>query len=60
LPFADDNTHHPLPLLPLRRGVVFMAAKELCSSFRFTVFEPLQRCFAPLSMTWAIQKCPNH
>ena len=29
--FADDTTHHPQPLLPLRRGVVSRAGKNLCS-----------------------------
>ena len=29
LSFADRPTHHPLPLLPLRRGVIFMEAKDL-------------------------------
>jgi hypothetical protein len=24
---ADAATHHPLPLLPLRRGAIFMAAE---------------------------------
>jgi hypothetical protein len=25
---ADAATHHPLPLLPLRRGAIFMKAKN--------------------------------
>jgi hypothetical protein len=26
---ADAATHHPLPLLPLRRGAIFIAARNL-------------------------------
>jgi len=29
LAFADRPTHHPLPVLPLRRGVVFMAVAHV-------------------------------
>jgi hypothetical protein len=31
LAFADDTTHHLQPLLPLKRGVVSRAGKDLCS-----------------------------
>ena len=44
---ADDATHHPRPLLPLRRGVTSMAVRDLCGCLT----EELQRSFASLRMT---------
>jgi hypothetical protein len=42
----------PLPLLPLRRGVMLMAAKDLCSwFFAVATCNGLQRSFASLRMT---------
>jgi len=34
--FADDITHHPLPLLPLRRGIIFRAPRDAGSLLRLT------------------------
>jgi hypothetical protein len=45
---ADAATHHPLPLLPLRRGAIFMAARNLA----LIVEEgPRTRFLATLGMT---------
>jgi hypothetical protein len=47
LAFADDTTHHPQPLLPLRRGVIFSAAKNL----HWFISDRSPTSFASLRMT---------
>jgi hypothetical protein len=47
---ADAATHHPLPLLPLRRGAIFIAAKDLALS----IFKAMRDSSSPLLLRMTV------